>query len=68
MYVSKRINEYIRVQGNGNTRDALNVALARIAVLEAELRKANEMIDKYHRQLYGSDDMEDLSIEKLTQD
>jgi hypothetical protein len=37
MDVSKMLDEYIQKEGNGNTRDALNVALARSEATHREL-------------------------------
>ena len=43
MKVSEQIDEFIRVEGKGNVRDALNVALARIDLLRAQKEHAREI-------------------------
>lgn len=44
MNVSQMLDQYIEKQGKGNTRDALNVALARTEVVHQQLASLAEML------------------------
>lgn len=43
MNISEQIDDFIRTEGKGNARDAVNVALAKIEILEFALKKGEQL-------------------------
>jgi hypothetical protein len=42
MNISKELDDYIAKEGKGNVRDALNVALARLKILELDKQEMDK--------------------------
>lgn len=44
--ISDQINEFIQIEGKGNIRDALNVAITKLALVTTVLERMKERIKK----------------------